>query len=189
MQIHQLPRGGQFSIKGNVVNVLVDIQPTINSLPRNIDKSGTIAVKLKKKLQYKKSDFSENVRPLAVICGLHYLMKKSEMYKMSGIQINSEWINEINGIQSNDASEDESHEEQQELNNQNDDSDHFSEVDETDLHVGNTDTQMKLQMILTSLAIKSMFLHQEKDNIHLVYTVILMLNIWLSYNILWIEAT
>jgi hypothetical protein len=36
--------------------------------------------------------------------------------------------------------EDESHEEQQELNNQNDDSDHFSEVDETDLHVGNTDT-------------------------------------------------
>ena len=62
------------------------------------------------------------------------------MYKMSGIQINSEWINEINGIQSNDASEDESHEEQQELNNQNDDSDHFSEVDETDLHVGNTDT-------------------------------------------------
>jgi ABC-type multidrug transport system fused ATPase/permease subunit len=66
--------------------------------------------------------------------------EKSEMYKMSGIQINSEWINEINGIQSNDASEDESHEEQQELNNQNDDSDHFSEVDETDLHVGNTDT-------------------------------------------------
>ena len=52
MQIRQLPRGGQFSIKGNVVNVPVDIQPTINSLPRNIDKLGTIAVKLKKKLQY-----------------------------------------------------------------------------------------------------------------------------------------
>ena len=54
MQIHQLPRGGQFSIKGNVVNVPVDIQPTINSLPRNIDKSGTIAVNLKKKMQCKK---------------------------------------------------------------------------------------------------------------------------------------
>jgi hypothetical protein len=54
MQIRRLPRGGQFSVKGNVVNVPVDIQPTINSLPRNMDKSGTIAVKLKKRLQYKK---------------------------------------------------------------------------------------------------------------------------------------
>ena len=39
MQIRQLPRGGggQFSVKGNVVNVPVDVQPTINSLPRNMD--------------------------------------------------------------------------------------------------------------------------------------------------------
>lgn len=91
MQIRQLPRGGQFSIKGNVVNVPVDIQRTINSLPRNMDKSCTIAVKLKKKLQYKKCDFSENVRPLAVICALHYLMNKSEMNRLSGIEINDDW--------------------------------------------------------------------------------------------------
>ena len=51
MQIRQLPSGGQFSVKGNVVNVPVDIQPTIQSLPRNIDESGTIAVKLKKRLR------------------------------------------------------------------------------------------------------------------------------------------
>jgi len=77
MQIRRLPRG-QFSVKGNVVNVPVDIQPTINSLPRNRDKSGTIAVKLKKRLQYKKSDFSENVRPVAVMCALIRLFNEKE---------------------------------------------------------------------------------------------------------------
>jgi hypothetical protein len=41
MQIRQLPRGGQFSIKGNVVNVPVDVQPTIDALPRTLDQSGT----------------------------------------------------------------------------------------------------------------------------------------------------
>ncbi|CAC5416158.1 unnamed protein product [Mytilus coruscus] len=98
MQIRQLPRGGQLSVKGNVVNVPVEVQPTINSLPHTLEKSGTISVKLKKKLAFKKCDFSENVRPFAVICALHYLMRT------------------------------------------NDDSDRFSEVDENETHVGNTDT-------------------------------------------------
>jgi len=61
MQIRQLTREEQISINGNVVNVPVDIQPTINSLPRTLEQSGTIAVKLKKKLAFKKCDFSENV--------------------------------------------------------------------------------------------------------------------------------
>jgi hypothetical protein len=39
MQIRELPSGGQFSVKGNVVNVPVDIQPTIQSLPRKIDET------------------------------------------------------------------------------------------------------------------------------------------------------
>ena len=35
MQIRELPRGGQYSLKGNVINVPVDIQPTINSPKTN----------------------------------------------------------------------------------------------------------------------------------------------------------
>ena len=64
MQIRELPRGGQFSLKGNVINVPVDIQPTINCLPRPMDENFTVAIQLKKKLSYKKVDFKENVRPL-----------------------------------------------------------------------------------------------------------------------------
>ncbi|CAC5394593.1 unnamed protein product [Mytilus coruscus] len=56
MQIRQLPRSEQLSVKGNVVNVPVEIQPAINSLPHTLEKSGTIAVKLKKKLALQKCD-------------------------------------------------------------------------------------------------------------------------------------
>ena len=52
MQIRELPRGGQYSLKGNVINVPVDIQPTINCLPRPMDENFTVAIQPKKKLSY-----------------------------------------------------------------------------------------------------------------------------------------
>ena len=137
MQIHQLPRGGQFSIKGNVVNVPVDIQLTINSLPRTLDKCGTISVKLKKKLSYKSCDFRENIRPCAVICALHYLMNKSELYKSSGIEIDENWVNEIKDTMATMLS---AGNEENDASNEDDNSDHFNEIVDSDLQVGNTDT-------------------------------------------------
>ena len=47
MQIRELPRGGQLSIHGNVVNVLADVNSTGSTLPRSIDESQTIPMKLK----------------------------------------------------------------------------------------------------------------------------------------------
>ncbi|CAC5391861.1 unnamed protein product [Mytilus coruscus] len=143
MQIRQLPRGGQLSVKGNVVNVPVEVQPTINSLPHTIEKSGTISVKLKKKLAFKKCDFSENVRPFAVICALHYLMRTSDLYKSSGIEINENWITEIAKINEEETQNEKNSTEQEDNQDENysdDDSDHFSEIDENETHVGNTDT-------------------------------------------------
>jgi hypothetical protein len=125
-------------VKGNVVNVPVDVQPTINSLPRNMDQSGTIAVKLNKKLSFKTCNFSENVRPLAVICALHYLMKESELYNSSGIHVDEQWVKKIESLVSTDETSTEM-EENNDGNTDTDnvqqddyDSDHFSEVDETD---------------------------------------------------------
>ena len=57
IQIRELPRGGQYSLKGNVINVPVDIQPTVSCLPRPMDENFTIPVELKKKLSYKKTGF------------------------------------------------------------------------------------------------------------------------------------
>ena len=70
MQIRELPRGGQYSLKRYVINVFVDIQPTINCLPMPMDENFTVAIQLKKKLSYKKVDFKENARPLIVLSAL-----------------------------------------------------------------------------------------------------------------------
>ena len=95
MQICELSRGGQLSVKGNVVNVPVDIQPTVNALPRQLDINVIVPMNLKKKLIYKKSDFTENVRPAAVISGLHWLMKNSDLYKNVGIVIEKDWVAKV----------------------------------------------------------------------------------------------
>ncbi|XP_069109182.1 uncharacterized protein [Argopecten irradians] len=92
MQIRELPRGGQYSVKGNVVNVPIDIQPTINALPRQLDEHFTVAVKLKKRLAYKSCVLSENVRPNVVLSALHWLMNNSDLYKNSGLTIDHEWV-------------------------------------------------------------------------------------------------
>ena len=46
----ELPRGGQLSIHGNVVNVPADVNSVVNTLPKPINESQTIPIKLKSKL-------------------------------------------------------------------------------------------------------------------------------------------
>ena len=89
MQIRKLPRGGQYSLKGNVINV------PVNSLPRPMDENFTVAIQLKKKLSYKKVDFKENVRPMRVLTALHWLLTNSDMYENSGITVDNNWFQAV----------------------------------------------------------------------------------------------
>ena len=162
MQIRELPRGGQYSLKGNVINVPVDIQPTVSCHPRPMDETFTIAVQLKKKLSYKKVDFKENVRPLSVLTALHWLVKKMELYKKSGVEIDVDWFKEVTESSEETVKEflEVPMEQNKEKHRQNPtvkedaslyslskdskatddyDSDHFSEID-TSEQVGNVDT-------------------------------------------------
>lgn len=95
MQIRELPRGGQYSVKGNIVNVPVEIQPTVNSLPRKLDENVTVPIKLKKRLLYEKCDYHENVRPTKVLMALHWLLNNSEFYKNANINVDESWFREI----------------------------------------------------------------------------------------------
>ena len=95
MTIRELPMGGQRSLKGNVCHVPVEVSPTVNSLPRTLEETQTISVKLKRKKCYKTAVFSENVRPLKVIRALHYLLQNSELYSNENIHINDEWMNTL----------------------------------------------------------------------------------------------
>ncbi len=90
-QIRELPSGGQKSIKGNVVNVPMDVTKTINQLPRNLNETETIGIKFKKKVSYKKCDYCENIRPQVVIKAARYLIANSELYKAYNVKINESW--------------------------------------------------------------------------------------------------
>ena len=87
MQICELPRGGQLSIHGNVVNVPADVNSTVSTLPRSIDESQTIPIKLKRRLSYKHHYQSQNVRPRKVLEAAKYLVKTSELFQNEHIEV------------------------------------------------------------------------------------------------------
>jgi len=86
MQIRELPRGGQLLIQGNVVNVPSDVNSTVHTLPRPINESQTIPIKLKRSLSYKHHYQFQNVRPMKVLEAAKYLVntRKVLKYKIPG---------------------------------------------------------------------------------------------------------
>ena len=75
MQIRELPKGGQLSIYGNVVNVPADVNSTVSTLPRSIDESQTILIKLKQRLGCKHHYQFQNITPRKVLEAAKYLVK------------------------------------------------------------------------------------------------------------------
>ena len=102
MQMKELPRGGQLGIKGNVVNVPADVSNTVNVLPRNLDATETIPVKLKRSLSYKSHTAFENIRPQRFIVATEWLLRNSILFQSEGISLNKNWSvsSQINDVQS-----------------------------------------------------------------------------------------
>ena len=84
----QAPRGGQVKINGNIVNVPADVINTVNMLPRFPNETSTIKVNLKRRLQYKSSALSPNVRPNKVAEAAEWLVNNGNLYKDEGITFN-----------------------------------------------------------------------------------------------------
>ena len=108
MQIRALNSGGQFSLKGSVVNVPTDVEPTIRALPRLQNESETIPVKLKRMKELKHAVETENVRPVAVMTVLQTLVNTSELYKEANISIDDNWTASNTDIQSESNQESDS---------------------------------------------------------------------------------
>ena len=64
--------------------------------PRLPSQADTIKVNLKRKLQYKSSALSLNIRPYKVVQAANWLMSNSSLYRDEGIVVNSEWANQYN---------------------------------------------------------------------------------------------
>ena len=94
-KIYQAPRGGQLKINGNVVNVPADVSNTVNMLPRLSSETHTIKIQLKRRLQYKSSALSLNIRPLKVMQAASWLVNNSSLYQEQGITLRQNWITSI----------------------------------------------------------------------------------------------
>ncbi len=92
MQVRELPRGGQLSIHGNVVNVPADVNSTVSVLPRPVNESQTIPIKLKRRLGYKHHYQFQNVRPSKVLEAAQYLVRTSQLFKNEGIQVMDSYV-------------------------------------------------------------------------------------------------
>ena len=86
MQIRELPSGGQLSIHGNVVNVSADVNSTVNFLPRSLNESETISIKLKRRLNFKHHYQFQTIRPRKVIEAVKYLVQNSHLFKNEGVK-------------------------------------------------------------------------------------------------------
>ena len=76
MQLRELPSGRQASIHGNVVNVPADNLSTVQRLPRRLNESDTIPIKLKRRLRYRSHYLYENVRPQKCVDATKFLLRK-----------------------------------------------------------------------------------------------------------------
>ena len=95
MLIHELPRGGQLTIHGNIVNVPSDVNSTVHYLPRLMDESETIPIKLTRRLSYKHNYQFQNVRPKKVLDAVKYLVGTSDLFKHEGIEVQNSWLGDI----------------------------------------------------------------------------------------------
>ncbi|GIY00856.1 ATP-dependent DNA helicase [Caerostris darwini] len=91
MQIRELGRDRQYGIKGSVTNVPNDLHKTVDCLPRNVNNSATIYVKLKKRLSFKSHFMYQCVNPNRVYNAPLYLMNKP-LYQSQNVNIDLEWL-------------------------------------------------------------------------------------------------
>ena len=96
MQIHELPRGGQLTIHGNIVNVPSDVNSSVHCLSRLMNESQTIPIKLKRRLSYQHHYQFQNVRPKKVLDAVKYLVGTHDLFKHEGMEVQNSWLDDTN---------------------------------------------------------------------------------------------
>ena len=166
-KLMQAPRGKQLKITGNIVNVSADVVSTVSMLPRLLNETSTIKVNLKRRLQYKSSALSQNIRPQKVAEAAKWLINNGDLYKAEGISFNDTWLEGTSSIVFNGSDNEECPEGLSTAGNSNmetvnctistefnnvqhisDDEDHWSE-DETEMPAGVTDTMLTAPDFMT----------------------------------------
>jgi len=94
MRIRPLGWDGQKGMIGNVVNVPIDIQESLQSvLPRHFDDTHTMQLNLKRKMEYKKAYMCDEINPSKVLKAIRYLITQ-DLFKLKDIEISKDWLSE-----------------------------------------------------------------------------------------------
>ena len=168
--------GGRTIVRGNVVNIAVDIAPTVNKLPRDMNELHTVAVTYKHKLQYKKCEFRENVRPFVVWRAAHYLVKNSCVFKENEVDLDTNWF--ANAIMC-ETDENKTEETLQITDNEHMNTE-MSDVDESSNSNKNDEDDMNIRDKYEEVSDDDYeILPLDKENCLKVYFVMMMQSIWL----------
>lgn len=79
----------QYGLNGTIINFPIDFDKVQHALPRDIDETNTIAVRLKCKLQYENGYAQGNVRASHVMNSLT-ILSKTPLYTKEKISINKD---------------------------------------------------------------------------------------------------
>ncbi|CAF1467656.1 unnamed protein product [Adineta steineri] len=100
MVIRTLGFSKQFGLKGNLVNVPMNVDTNVSILPRSFSDTYTIQLKLMRQMKNKNAFMYETIRPKVVHTAVKYLVEQ-ELYKDEGIVISNDWIKEYSNEKEN----------------------------------------------------------------------------------------
>ncbi|KAK3908919.1 putative HTH-type transcriptional regulator YuaB, partial [Frankliniella fusca] len=104
MQIRELGYQKQLGLKGNCVNVPIDINKTVTCLPRMDSEDDTLLVQLMRRMSDKTPYAFENVRPEKVFNAARYLVN-TDLYKQHNITLNESWLQQFHDETNNSATD------------------------------------------------------------------------------------
>jgi len=82
---------GQYKTKGGIVNVPIDMDTSVKSLPRNVDDSHMIHVRIARKMEYVRDYMSGIVRPKLLYDAAKAFVSKP-LLREEQIQLNENWM-------------------------------------------------------------------------------------------------
>ncbi|KAK3908248.1 Integrin alpha-PS5, partial [Frankliniella fusca] len=104
MQIRELGYQKQLGLKGNCVNVPIDINKTVTCLPRMDSEDDTLLVQLMRRMSDKTPYAFENVRPEKVFNAARYLVN-TDLYKQHNITLNESWLQQFHDETNNSVND------------------------------------------------------------------------------------
>ncbi|KAK3908800.1 Amino-acid acetyltransferase, mitochondrial [Frankliniella fusca] len=135
MQIRELGYQKQLGLKGNCVNVPIDINKTVTCLPRMDSEDDTLLVQLMRRMSDKTPYAFENVRPEKVFNAARYLVN-TDLYKQHNITLNESWLQQFHDETNNTANDSISTSNTDDSNEQADEIDDLMDQQETLLTSG-----------------------------------------------------